>query len=101
MAFTLLYVCTANLCRSPIAEYLTRELAAAQLSEERWVIGSAGVRATAGHPVHPRAAAELSRRGLDTDDFRLGASECVAAADVVATAAAAVPPSARSTTHLS
>lgn len=70
MSFTLLYVCTANLCRSPIAEYLTRELAAVEIPDEKWVIGSAGVHGTAGHPVHPRAAAELSRRGLDTDDFR-------------------------------
>lgn len=60
MAASLLLVCRANLCRSPMAEQVYRTCAPA-LRLER--VASAGVWAAArGEPMDPRARAALSRR---------------------------------------
>ncbi|UZJ24948.1 low molecular weight phosphatase family protein [Rhodococcus antarcticus] len=64
-----LYVCTANLCRSPLAEHVAR----AQLAGHGVTglpVSSAGVSATAGTPVEAEAAAALRARGLDPSAFR-------------------------------
>jgi protein-tyrosine phosphatase len=57
-----LFVCTANLCRSPLAEHLARstsaELGLALQAD------SAGTDAIAGEPIHPLAAETLTRRGI-------------------------------------
>jgi protein-tyrosine phosphatase len=58
-----LFVCTGNICRSPMAEALTRHLA-----QERGLaveVDSAGTDAWhVGEPPHPGALAALSRRGI-------------------------------------
>jgi protein-tyrosine phosphatase len=67
--WTVLMVCTGNLCRSPLAEHL----AAAHFPPEtthRPVIRSAGVHAQPDEPMHPHAAALLRARGCDPDGFR-------------------------------
>lgn len=87
-SFSLLFVCTANLCRSPTAEFLARQQMATVLPAEQWSIRSAGVRARAGEPVHPRSAEELLRRGVDVAGFRSTqlTPELIGQADIVLTA---------------
>ncbi|PXY27850.1 low molecular weight phosphatase family protein [Prauserella muralis] len=53
--FRILFVCSANVCRSPFAELLTRRLLAARLgtAAARFAVSSAGTRAVAGEPVDP------------------------------------------------
>ncbi|HEX8486931.1 MAG TPA: hypothetical protein VF642_00185 [Propionibacteriaceae bacterium] len=84
--FAVLFVCTANHCRSPMAEHLLRgQLGAHGLV---WSVASAGTRAEEGRPMHPSAARALSRHGIDVGDWtsrRLGA-DAVLRADLVLTA---------------
>lgn len=54
-----LFVCTANRCRSPMAELLLR----ARLPSD-WQVWSAGTRAIAGQPMHPSAVQVLAERGI-------------------------------------
>lgn len=80
-------VCTANLCRSPIAEQLLRR--AVDDAGLAWSVSSAGTRARSGQPMHPRAAAELQRRGVaPADDWssRRLTRELLEQADLVLTA---------------
>ncbi len=84
--FSVLLVCTANQCRSPLAEHLFRaELAVRDLS---WSVTSAGLQARPGQAMHPSAARILERRGIDTSGWtsqRL-VPEAVARADLILTA---------------
>ncbi|MFI7702587.1 hypothetical protein [Nonomuraea sp. NPDC049480] len=61
--FRILLVCTANICRSAMAEVI----AGAMLHSSALPVatGSAGVRALIGQPMAPHAAATLARLGLD------------------------------------
>lgn len=67
-----LFVCTGNSCRSPMAEHLFRQklaaalqLAADQLEEWGYVVSSAGTYAPAGGRASSGAIEELARRGID------------------------------------
>lgn len=65
--FRLLFVCTGNICRSPFAEILTRHLLLARLGGRvapLFEVGSAGVQAVVGAPMHPDSRAELRPWGL-------------------------------------
>jgi protein-tyrosine phosphatase len=69
---SILFVCTANLCRSPCAEAVFRTLLAKSGLSGAIHVDSAGTHASmAGHPPFPLAAQEAARRGYDV-------SECVA-----------------------
>ena len=82
-AFRVLVVCTANQCRSPLAEYLLRdalraagvpavstaEAEAGAAVDGSWVIGSAGTRTRGGRPMDPAALAVLAERGIDGSAF--------------------------------
>jgi protein-tyrosine phosphatase len=84
--FTVLFVCTANLCRSPLAENLFRA-SLGRLGLD-WEAASAGLRARDGLPMHPHAAEVLLERGVSTEGWasrRLSVSR-IAAADLVLTA---------------
>jgi low molecular weight protein-tyrosine phosphatase len=89
--FRILYVCTGNICRSPMAERLTRHGLATRLGDEaaRIVVESAGTWGHEGSPMEPHAAETvLTYRG---DPRGFSARELlhrhVVAADVVLTAA--------------
>lgn len=92
MPFRILVVCTANSCRSPMAQLmLTADLAAAGAGEV--AVSSAGTHAGrygyAGRLMDARAAAELdARRVAGADSFRSRQLEAshAAAADLVLTA---------------
>lgn len=60
-----LFVCTANVCRSPMAELLLRHRVAGM--QDAWPVASAGVRAPVGRPLHPLADEALQRRGVPTE----------------------------------
>jgi protein-tyrosine phosphatase len=68
----LLFVCTGNLCRSPVAERLAVAWAGEALGPgaRKLQIMSAGVRATAGQPMDERSALALLELGGDPVDFR-------------------------------
>lgn len=61
-----LFVCTGNTCRSPMAEGLFRQ---ATKELDGYKSSSAGVAASKGAPCNPETAALLKRRGIDLDDF--------------------------------
>lgn len=67
----LLYVCTGNICRSPIAERLTLLAATRALGAGASGIrvSSAGTDAAPGRPMHPFSARALGDRGGDPSGF--------------------------------
>lgn len=69
--FRILFVCTGNICRSPLAERLTTARLRAALGPDAGalVIVSAGTDARAGEPIHPASAAVLRRLGGNPDGF--------------------------------
>ena len=73
---SVLFVCRANLCRSPMAARLLRDLlsrrdrVAATGRPEEWRIESAGAWAQEGAPAAPLARRALGEWGLDLPDHR-------------------------------
>jgi protein-tyrosine phosphatase len=68
--FRILFVCTGNRCRSPVAEIMTRHMLIGRLGGReagRFEVASAGVSAAIGESVHPTTRAELAPWGLDRD----------------------------------
>lgn len=81
---SILFVCTGNVCRSPMAEVLLR----ARLGPGTDItVGSAGVAAANGAPASAEAVEVMARRGLDLKPFRsrLLTSELVRAATLIVT----------------
>jgi len=64
MTFTVLAVCTGNICRSPAVETLLRHTLDGSV-----VVGSAGTGAVVGHPVAEPMAALLADDGFAPDGF--------------------------------
>tara|TARA_B100000029_G_scaffold299110_1_gene292088 strand:+ start:541 stop:1650 length:1110 start_codon:yes stop_codon:yes gene_type:complete len=69
----IIFVCTGNTCRSPMAEALFRKLLTQRLQcpdeelvERGFLVGSAGVAAYGGSPISPEAADSLRERGIDS-----------------------------------
>lgn len=67
-AFRLLFVCSGNTCRSPLAEALARQIA----QEEGWAsvlaVGSAGTGAYPGAPASEGSRRAAQRHGLDLSE---------------------------------
>ncbi|MGI8678607.1 MAG: low molecular weight phosphatase family protein [Jatrophihabitans sp.] len=85
MTFSVLFVCTGNVCRSPMAERLMR----AQLDPQAPVaVTSAGTMALVGRPIDPPSAHALSELGADSSGHvaRRLTPELIDAADLVLTA---------------
>ena len=61
----ILFVCHGNICRSPMAEFVMKDMVAKAGRSGEFHIGSAAVsREELGHPVYPPARAELARHGI-------------------------------------
>ena len=62
----ILFVCLGNICRSPMAEYVMKRLAAEAGMADRFEIASAGTGEGElwGSPVYPQARQELARHGI-------------------------------------
>ena len=61
----ILFVCLGNICRSPMAEFILRDLAEQAGRSGEFVIGSAATSAEElGNPVYPPARRELARHGI-------------------------------------
>lgn len=69
----ILVVCTANQCRSPMAEGLIRAALAEQGLGEGFELRSAGTRAWDGVPATPDAIETLRARGIDIAGHRSSA----------------------------
>jgi protein-tyrosine phosphatase len=77
MPGSILFVCTGNTCRSPLAAGLCRTLLAARLGCQPgdldgmgWVVQSAGVAAWPGDPATPAAVLVASEHGADLTAHR-------------------------------
>jgi protein-tyrosine-phosphatase len=70
--FTVLLVCTGNICRSALAERLGRAYLDEALGEDAGAIRliSAGTRAVVGSAMHPDSALALRGLGAEPGDFR-------------------------------
>ncbi len=67
----LLFVCHGNICRSPMAEYVMKELVREAGRETESDIASAAATAEEiGNPVYPPARQELARHGIDCSGKR-------------------------------
>ena len=64
----IMFVCHGNICRSPMAEFVMKSLAAkACIGEELHIESSATSREEIGNPIYPHAAYTLSLHGIDSD----------------------------------
>ena len=67
--YSVMVVCTGNICRSPMAEIVLRERFAAAGLADRVVVDSTGISDEEhGNPVDRRARAVLERHGYPTGD---------------------------------
>jgi protein-tyrosine-phosphatase len=66
----ILFVCTGNICRSPLAEALLRDYAQKQGYGHRLAVSSAGTHAWDGNPATAEACAAGSKWGLDLTHHR-------------------------------
>lgn len=73
----IVFVCTGNSCRSPLAEVLAR----ARYVDLPLIFASAGTDAVAGQPASAEACAVASERGLDLERHRAARLDAAALAD--------------------
>ena len=64
----ILFVCHGNICRSPMAEFVMKDMVKKAGLEDRFEIGSAAVsREEMGNPVYAPARRELQKHGISCD----------------------------------
>ncbi len=64
---SIVFVCTGNICRSPMAEYLLKEKLGAKSG---WQVSSAGIAASSGMPASRMAATVLAKKNIDASGHR-------------------------------
>ena len=68
----ILFLCEGNICRSPIAMFLLRDLLKKNGLEDKYIVTSAGVdRPIDGHELEPRARAELIAHGIPCEGHKV------------------------------
>jgi protein-tyrosine-phosphatase len=82
---SVLFVCTANICRSPVAEVLFRDWLRRRAVPGDWQVGSAGTWAMPGEPASVYSQQVAAARGLSLaqHEARPVDEAMLAAADVV------------------
>ncbi len=73
MSLRVLFVCTGNICRSPFAELLAKQLVGEWPKRSEaysWQFASAGIAGLEGWPMDADMAAELAARGVSSEGFR-------------------------------
>ena len=76
----ILFVCHGNICRSPMAEYILKDMVEKAGAAGRFEIASAAVsREELGNPVYPPARRELQKHGIRCDGH---AARQITAADL-------------------
>lgn len=66
-----MFVCHGNICRSPMAEVIFRDIAKKCGAENKFIVASSATSTEEiGNPVYPPARAELSRHGLSCEGKR-------------------------------
>ena len=64
----ILFICHGNICRSPMAEFVMKDLVKKAGREQEFHIASAAVRGEElGNPVYPPARRELQKHGIRCD----------------------------------
>lgn len=71
----IMFVCHGNICRSPMAEFIFKDLAEKQGIADRFVVSSSATSTEEiwngiGNPVYPPAKAELAKHGLSCNGKR-------------------------------
>lgn len=67
----ILFICHGNICRSPMAEFVMKDLVAKKGMADEFIIASAATsNEEIGNPVYPPVRRILSGRGISTDGKR-------------------------------
>ena len=67
----ILFVCHGNICRSPMAEFVLKDMAAkAGVGQQLQIASCATSREELGNPVYPPARRELAQHGIACDGHR-------------------------------
>ena len=69
-----LFVCWGNICRSPMAEFMLKDMVEKKGIKDEFIIESAATSTEEiwnghGNPIYPPAQAELRRRGIGTTPY--------------------------------
>ena len=67
--YKIVFVCTGNTCRSPMAEVLLKK----ELELRSWkgiTVSSAGIKAKRGDTINPKSAQVLYENGLEAENFK-------------------------------
>jgi protein-tyrosine phosphatase len=68
---SILFVCLGNICRSPLAEGVFRDIVAAHGAQDRFLVDSAGTgNWHQGEPPDPRSVEVAGRHGIDLTGLR-------------------------------
>lgn len=68
MMIRLMFVCHGNICRSPMAEFIMKELVLSEGLQNQFFISSAATSTEEiGNPVYPPAKAELKKHGISCE----------------------------------
>ena len=66
--FRIMFVCHGNICRSPMAEFVMKDLVKKKHIEQNFTIASSATSTEElGNPVYPPAKAELKKHGISCD----------------------------------
>lgn len=71
----ILFICHGNICRSPMAEFVLKDMVSKKHMEDKFIIASASTSTEeiingVGNPVYPPAKAELSKHGISCEGKR-------------------------------